>query len=268
MTRDRQIGTSAKNKPSERWKEEPMECPALALLHWLRRGENTKGTGQTECDSRRQLLFPTSAFQRHIPLCFARVQTRAYWKYCFDSDRPQSLPPLIQWFPGVQQLHEYKRDSLILSKVWRRGEPPPLRHPPRSLFGIILQSVLALAATMPYSSLCQWNNTASVAMDRAQQQLSAYADIAACEADASVFLHANYAFFKFQNRDSACEWTGTGASFCRLMFWRRQRYKNPRETHTQRRWAPPLERQGGLIRNGTILTDYTTRLLAVKIIED
>lgn len=153
-------------------------------------------------------------------------------------------------------------------KSMEEGRATPAPPPPSIPFWDNSSISLALAATMPYSSLCQWNNTASVAMDRAQQQLSAYADIAACEADASVFLHANYAFFKFQNRDSACEWTGTGASFCRLMFWRRQRYKNPRETHTQRRCAPPLARQGGLIRNGTILTDYTTRLLAVKIIED
>lgn len=126
--------------------------------------------------------------------------------------------------------------------------PPPT--PPWIPFWDNSSISVALAATMPYSSLCQWNNTASVAMDRAQQQLSAYADIAACEADASVFLHANYAsfFFLFQNRDSACEWTGTGASFCRLMFLRRRRYKNSRETQTQRRWAPPLERQGSSLR--------------------
>lgn len=160
---------------------------------------------------------------------------------------PNRCLHLIQWFPGVQQLNEYKRDSLILSKSMEEGRATPAPPPPSIPFWDNSSISLALAATMPYSSLCQWNNTASVAMGRAQQQLRAYADIAACEADASVFLHSNDAsfFFKFQNRDGAREWTGTGASLCRLMFWRRQRYKNSRETQTQRRRAPPLERQGG-----------------------
>lgn len=149
------------------------------------------------------------------------------------------------------------------------GRATPAPPPPSIPFWDNSSISLALAATMPYSSLCQWNNTASVAMDRAQQQLRAYADIAACEADASVFLHANYASFlnKYQNRDSAHEWTGYRRLLLQVdVLTTAKVQKLEGDTNA----AAPGCSTGTArwIRDGTILTDYTTRLLAIKIIED
>lgn len=68
---------------------------------------------------------------------------------------PNRCLHLIQWFPGVQQLNEYKRDSLILSKSMEEGRATPAPPPPSIPFWDNSSISLALAATMPYSSLCQ-----------------------------------------------------------------------------------------------------------------
>lgn len=174
-----------------------MECPALALLHWLHRGENTKGSGQNWMWQPQADAFSNIRLSETRPPLLCVFTHGHFENIALIATIPNRCLHLIQWFPGVQQLNEYKRDSLILSKSMEEGKATPAPPPPSIPFWDNSSISLALAATMPYSSLCQWNNTASVAMDRAQQQLRAYADIAACEADASVFAHANYASFFF-----------------------------------------------------------------------
>lgn len=143
MTRYRQIGLSAgkkinraRDEKQSKWNVRPSHFSIDCVAE-----KTQKAPAKTECDSRRRMLFPTSAFQRHVPSAL-RVFTHGHFEnIALIATVPNRCLHLIQWFSGVQQLNEYKRDSLILSKVWRREEPPPLRHPPRSLFGIILQSV-------------------------------------------------------------------------------------------------------------------------------
>lgn len=181
----------ARDEKQSKWNVRPLHFSIDCVAE-----KTQKAPAKTECDSCRRMLFPTSAFQRHVPLCFARVFTHGHFEnIALIATVPNRCLHLIQWFPGVQQLNEYKRDSLILSKSMEEGRATPAPPPPSIPFWDNSSISLALAATMPYSSLCQWNNTASVAMDRAQQQLRAYADIPACEADASVFLHSNDASF-------------------------------------------------------------------------
>lgn len=233
MTRYRQMGSSAKHKPSERWKEKQMECPAVAPLHWLCCGENTKGYGQTECDTYRQL--PTDT--RH--LC-SRVFTRRHVEnIALIASVPARYLHRLDGFQECSSWTEYKGVSftkLFLGQIFNQfsahGYNPRLHFVPLQPRGIRGNGQSSATPLSPHIA----------------EKLNAF-----------VFLDAKDDIYL--KTCGACEWRNTG--FCRLIFWR-HRYKNSLEASALRRWTGMAE----WIHDGTNLLDYMVQLLGFKSTED